>query len=192
MAEDEIENNMFDDVEDEFSEENEPEELKNTDEEELTLDSVRRTNFIKLPKVGEKETYVIEKITNNPRTHGKTKDGTEFRVGVKTKDGEYIRRDVHTDKGTFTINSWGLFYKFFGTDSELLKLAEKREKETGKKGFGGFKVTIQTNLHGNYARKPTDEVEKLLGVSTEEAEEYKKKVAKAINDNTLYTVTFEE
>jgi len=196
--------NMFDnvdDVESEFANSgNDIPEMNNAIGKEFTFDDVRQSNFTKLPEVGKTETYVIEKIIDNPNTKATNKTtGEEFAVGVTNKTTkETIRRDVVTDKGTFTITSWGVFYKFFGVDkitkkpSKLMEIVGERKKKTGSVSFTDVEVTITHNYNGNYAMKPLSEVMKLMDMTEEEATAYKITVAKAIKENTLYDVVFRD
>lgn len=181
-------------VENEFSNNDEIVEMNSLGEKEFTLDDVRQSNFIKLPEVGKREVYIIEKIVDNLKTKMRNKStGEEFSVGVTTKDKtKTIRRDIHTDKGIFTISSWGIFFKFFGKDSELMKLANDRKRRTGQSSFGGIEVTIKHNYNGNYAMKPVAEVMKLMDMTEEQAKAYKITVAKAIKENKLYTIFFRD
>lgn len=145
-------------------------------------DALGGADFIKLPEVGESLEFTIEKVEENPDVTGKNKEtGETFGIGCKRKDGTYVRRDVTTDKGILTINSWELFYKLFGKDSDVMKIALQS-------GWNGIKVKITRNFNGNYAMKPIKEIAKLLDKTDAEAEAYKKEVATAMKENRLLTV----
>lgn len=197
------EENMFDnvdDVENEFSDESSGEtvpEMNTKQEKELSFDDVERSNFIKLPAVGQQETYVIQKITENPNTEGRNKDtGEKFTIGLVANRGKpderIIRRDVHTDKGVLTIPNWELFYKFFGRDSDLMKIKDER-RNRGVSTWDGIQVTIKRNYDGSHANRSEGELKKLMDFSTEEeAREYKRTVANALKNNELYSVSFND
>jgi len=156
----------------------------NSNEEELTPESLSRSeSYIKTPNVGESITLEVEKVVNNNQVKGKNKEtGEEFDIGCKRKDGTVVRRDIITPEGRYTIKNWGIFYALFGQEGVITKYA--KEKGT----FKGLKIKITKNYNGNYAMKPTEEVMKLMDIDKEKAEEYKKEVGKAIKDGTLYTV----
>lgn len=200
MTEHKTEEKFFDtetsDINEEFNEFEEKNEapIEASQENEMTLDNMmNQTQFIKLPGVGQTESYVIESIKDNPKTTGKNKTtGEEFIIGVKKKDGEVIRRDVHTDKGCFTITSWQLFFKFFGPESEMLKIMRERAARNGDKTPNGIKVEITKHYNGNYAMKPVAEIAKLMDMTEEEATAYKKEVADALKNGGLFTTKFSE
>jgi hypothetical protein len=156
---------------------------------EFTVDNLGSDEtYIKLPDVGESIEFVVEKIEDNPITTGTNKEtGEQFGIGCKKKDGSYIRRDItSTNNEVLTVNSWELFYKLFGKESEFSALAKK------KNTFKGIKVKITRNYNGAYAMKPVNEIAKLLDKSTEDATKYKAEVATAMKENRLLTVEVSE
>jgi hypothetical protein len=51
----------------------------------LTADDFSGGNYIKNPEVGESVTLHVLKVERSNKTKGKTKEGTEFDVGLKQK-----------------------------------------------------------------------------------------------------------
>ena len=150
---------------------------------EIMPDDIGSGSYIKTPDVGQSVEFIVKKIVSNPKTSF-TKDGSTIEIGCKTSDGTIIRRDIITDKDEiYTVNSWGIFYKLFGSNSEFLKLAKSR------KTFAGIKVKINRNYNGQYAKSFKPEmIAKLEGISIEDAIKLRQTVEKAIKEGTIYTV----
>lgn len=181
--------NKFDKLAEEFEVKEETKNVhedRSNNEEELGIDAFNQQEYIKSPEVGESIEFTVDKIVKNKNTEGTNKDtGEKFAIGCTRKDGTVIRYDIiTTDNGRFTINSWSLFYLFMGKNSDFAKAVTKRQS------YKGIKVKLTRNYDGSVPNKKTSDVLKLYdNVNTlEEAEAYKKEVAKALKDGTLYTL----
>ena len=155
------------------------------EEEEIGLDAFQGQDYIKVPEVGDTIEFTVDKIVKNPVIEGTNKTtGEKFTIGCKKKDGTVVRNDIiTTDNERFTIGSWGLFYLFFDRKGEFA--AEVVERG----GPNGIVVSIRRNHDGSVPNKKTSDVMKLYNLPTaEDAEAYKKEVAKAVKDGGLFTM----
>jgi len=152
-------------------------------ETEIMPGDVGGMTFIKTPNTGESITLDVEKVVNNPNTTGKNKStGESFSIGVKKKDGTVIRYDIVTSDGRYTVMNWEIFFKLFGPEGILSKYGNE------KGSFKGCKIKITKNYNARYANMNDQDVAKLLDKSVEEATAYKKEIADAMKNKTLYTV----
>lgn len=181
--------NEFDDVQTE-SEEEDLVEAPSTlgEEKELDVGDFNQYEYIKNPEVGGSVVLEIAKIVKKPGRKLKNKtDGSEFWTGLKGKgesDEEREETVIETVDGKrFSINSWGLFFNLFGSDSKLV------EKARQQKTFKGLKVKITHVYNGRDSKATVADLMKLRGFKTEEeAQEHKKTVAKAIKEGGIYKV----
>jgi len=155
------------------------------DDEEVPIDNYIGEEYVNTPEVGKSIEFTVKTIKNikNKAKHtAKNRiTGEEFVVGVKKKDGETIRIDVVTDEDKhFVLNSWSMFNLFQRRDSVFAQEVKKRGT------YAGIKVKITRHYDGSVASKKAADVMKLYDLKDlAEAEEYKKTVAKAMDDNML-------
>ena len=164
------------------------EEVKEKSKEvEMTPDDFMSYIFLKTPEVGESLSFTISKVVNKPGREITTKTGDKFWTGIKKRDEpdskrvEYI---LETDGGErFTIQSWDLYGALFGKGSVLM--AKVKENKT----FNGITIRITHIYNGKDATLPIKDLMKIRDFkTTEEAEQHKKKVAKAKSEGGLYKV----
>lgn len=151
-------------------------------EHEMGVEDFQGRNYIKNPEVGSEITFVVEKVVDNKKTTGTTKEGVNFDVGLKFKDGSKKRYDIHTDQGVYTINTWEVFFKLFSRDGMLLKYGKEH------KGFSGAKISIKRLYNGNHASAKITDLMKLMTMSEIQAKEYQDIVKAAKKENRLYDV----
>lgn len=154
-----------------------------TDVNELDADSFSGGKFLKNPEVGGEIIFEVLKVSENKNTHGKSKTGQEFRVGLRYKDGSYRRYDIETDLGTYTINNWEIFVKLFSSNGLLKQYAAKHNKS-----FKGAKVSIKRLIDGSHMSTKLPDLAKILGKDLAAAQEYQNNVKKAISEQRLYDV----
>ena len=160
-------------------------EVFDTSDKEFLPDQMKGSGkFIKNPAVGETITLVMKKLVKSSKTEITTQDGTRFNVGLKMKNGDVVRYDIITkDDERYTINSWEVYFKLFGKDSQLLQLCAQN-----KNTFTGLVVKITRNFNGKYATERPENVAKLEGMSVEDARTLVDKIKKAKAESGLYTV----
>jgi len=181
---------MVEDINKEVEIEMDVEEITTEEDEGLTANDFSSGDFVKNPDVGETISFVIEKIKQSEKTTGKNSDtGAEFTIGLKKKNNEILRYDIHTDKGTYTINSWEVFYKLLGPKEGIL--LEYAKKNNGS--FKGAKVSIKRNYNGQFASDniTVKMVMAEMEITEEEAKKLKEEVKVAMKEHTLYSVKFE-
>lgn len=155
------------------------------EEEELGMEIFSQGSFISSPEVGESIKFTVNKIVKNPNTQGINKTtGEKFNIGCTKKSGETIRYDIiTTDNDRFTLNSWSLFYMFVSKDSKFAKFAQK------KGSMKGINVKLTRKYDGSVPNKKNSDVMKLYNLtSLDEAENYKKEVAKALKEGRLFEI----
>jgi hypothetical protein len=159
-----------------------PSEFSNGDT-ELTGDDMAPSQFIRSPEPGHSIQFEVEKVVRSNKTKGVNKTTKEtFDIGLRNKKGEVTRTDIITTSGRFTINTWEVFFKLFGVDGVLTKYHKAHHT------FKGAKIKITKHYPGNYANKPAKEIAKLLDMTLEKAEAYRKEIAVAMQERRLQTV----
>lgn len=165
-----------------------PTEDVQSDETELNIDSFAQYTYLRNPEVGNSVEFTIEKIVKKKGAQRKNSaDGTEFWTGLKGKNQtdedrvETIFESVDNER--FSVNSWGLYFKLFGKNSELIKKAKEN------KGFKGIKLRITHVYNGKDSKTKIGDLMKLRGFATEEeAIKHRDKVAEAIKSGDIYKV----
>lgn len=151
----------------------------------LTLDDFGQGNFIKTPVVGEVIEFEVLRVMDNKNTKGKNKlTEKEFDIGLKYKDGRVRRIDIETDKGTYTLKNWELFFKLFGPKGVLSAYAVKHNKR-----FTGAKVSIKRLIDGGHSSTRIDDLMRIIGKSREETVKYQEEIKAAIKEQRLFEVT---
>lgn len=142
--------------------------------------------FLKMPKPGESITLTLQKIEKKPGREMKRKsDGKEFTTGLYSKRSKSNTEFnlITTDNESLPINGWGLFYTILGKDSPV----EKKAIEQGS--YKGITFKITHVLNGQHGSLDAEDLKSIKGYDTiEEAEKYKKKINKAIEENKIYKV----
>jgi len=157
------------------------EENGSDDSTELTGEDFLRGAFIKNPPVGESIILDVLAVKDNPNIKGKNNStGKDFDIGLKDKNGKIKRVDIVTPEGTYTINSWGVYFQLFGRTGILMKYYKKNNT------FKGAKVKLTHLADGQHSTMKIDMLSKVIGKTIPETEKYQQEIKLAMKENRLY------
>jgi hypothetical protein len=152
---------------------------------ELSVEDFNKNNFLRSPGMNETLSFEIDRVIKNPVTIGKnSKSGANFNIGLTNKNKETTRYDVITKEGVvYTINTWEIYFKFFGKEGILMKYAKEHNGT-----FRGAQISIQRLVDGSHASTKIIDLAKIIGKTEAEAVEYQNKVKAAIKEQRLFDV----